>query len=255
MTLNIQKANFWKRLSAWLVDTVLVLVLSMSLSLPVLRILDFDYYSTRLTAIHTMHKETVESQFSVDLDISKEDYEKLPEVQKTVYQDAQRALAEALGKDKEYITLRADRMSVVVTDACIVLFASILLAHFVLPLILKNGQTLGKKVFGLAVVRSNCVKVSPTALFLRSIVGLFAIETMAVSFFLMIYPVGVVAAVLVQVLQIFVMVKTPNNCCIHDLLSDTIVVDFASQRIFETNEEFLEYVKAEKAREAAETAY
>ena len=242
MAFSIQKASFWKRLSAWMVDTVLVILLSMTFSLPVLQILNFDTYGQQMTSIQNEYKQQIETQFELDLDIEKSEYENLPEHVKTQYDQATQALNDALGKDETYTKLRADRVSLVVTDACIVLFISILLAHFVLPLLLKNGQTLGKKVFGLATVRTNGVKVSPTSLFIRSLVGLYAIETMAVAFFLLIYPVGVIAAILVQVLQIGVMIKTPTNSSIHDLLADTVVVDFASQRIFETQEEREEYL-------------
>jgi uncharacterized RDD family membrane protein YckC len=124
------------------------------------------------------------------------------------------------------------------------------LAHFVLPLILKNGQTLGKKTFGLGVIRTNGVKIFPMQLFIRSVVGIFAIETIAVAFLLLIYPVGVVAAVLVQALQVGVMIKTPTNSSIHDLLADTAVIDFASQHIFETEAERADFIARQEQEEA-----
>ena len=65
--------------------------------------------------------------------------------------------------------------------------------------------------------------------------------------------IGVITLLLFLVLQIGVMIYTPTNSSIHDLLADTVVVDMASQQIFETEVERLEYVHAEAARKAAET--
>ena len=153
--------------------------------------------------------------------------------------------------ETDYAQLNASYLTVSLISVAIALFISVVVAHFVLPLCFKNGQTLGKKVFGLAVIRTSWVKASPIVLFIRATVGIYAIETVAVAFLLINVPVGTVAAVLVQALQIGVMIKTPTNSSIHDLLADTVVVDYASQRIFETEEDMLEYRKREK--EQAET--
>ena len=63
--------------------------------------------------------------------------------------------------------------------------------------------------------------------------------------------IGTVTLLLFFVLQLGVMIKTPTNSSIHDLLSDTMVVDLVSQRIFETEEERIDYL-AEEQRLAEE---
>ena len=251
MSFSIQRANFWKRFSAWLVDTVLVFLLAMAIFIPLMEIPQISSLSEELSSIQTIYKEEIETQYSINLDLTEEEYNALSPNDKTQYDTASDALNQILTADARFMELRADRLSVMFTIACITLFVGILLAHFVLPLILKNGQTLGKKTFGIAVMRTNGVKISAVQLFIRSMVGLFAIETMAVIFLLTIFPVGSIAAILVQCLQIGVMIKTPHNGSIHDLLADTAVVEFISQRIFETEEERVEYL-ARLEREAAE---
>ena len=63
-----------------------------------------------------------------------------------------------------------------------------LLLEFLIPLLLGNGQTVGKKVFGVAVMREDSVKLSPVLLFIRAILGKYTIETMVpVLIILMIY--------------------------------------------------------------------
>jgi uncharacterized RDD family membrane protein YckC len=251
MSFSIQKANFWKRFSAWLVDSVLVFFLALALFIPLMDIPQVSALTNELSTIQTTYKEEIEAQYSIELDIPEKEYEALSPNDKAQYDTASAALNERLNADSNFMELRSDRLSVMFTIACSTVFVGILLAHFVLPLILKNGQTLGKKTFGIAVIRTNGVKISPAQLFIRSMVGLFAIETMAVVFLLSIVPVGTVAAILVQALQIGVMIKTPHNGSIHDLLADTAVVEFISQRIFETEEERVEYI-ARLEREAAE---
>jgi uncharacterized RDD family membrane protein YckC len=61
--------------------------------------------------------------------------------------------------------------------------------------------------------------------------------------------------ILLFILQIFVLIYTKNNSSIHDLLADTVVVEFSTQEIFESVDELHERIKEEKAREAAEAAY
>jgi hypothetical protein len=58
--------------------------------------------------------------------------------------------------------------------------------------------------------------------------------------------VGTITILLLLILQLGVMIKTQTNSSIHDLLSDTMVVDFVSQRIFETEEERTQYLAEEQ---------
>jgi uncharacterized RDD family membrane protein YckC len=128
-----------------------------------------------------------------------------------------------------------------------------LILFFAVPLFFKNGQTLGKKMFGLGVMRTNFTKLTSPILFARSIVGLYAMETMApllftvMIFYGMLGGVGVITIGLIFALQILVMSVTKTNSSIHDLLADTVVIDFASQKIFDTEEELAAYKAAEQA--------
>ena len=51
--------------------------------------------------------------------------------------------------------------------------------------------------------------------------------------------------------EIIVMIATPTNSLIHDLLAGTVAIDEASQKIFETPEELAAF-KAEIAAEIAQ---
>ncbi len=252
MSVSLQKANLWKRISAVLFDAVMTFVILLGLAIPVNSLLKYDEYHAEFSAIQQAYTAQAETDFGVDLSLSREEYEKHDEAWQADYDqrkaDAETAIAENLEKDEEASRLSSKLISVLVITFCISSFLAFLIWYFIIPLLLKDGRTLGKKLFGIAVVRTNCVKISTPVLFVRSMIGLYAMETMAVLFLCLLGTVGIIAAVLVQVLQVWVLVKTPKQS-IHDLLSDTIVVDYSSQQIFETQGELEEFLAMEKRNE------
>ena len=136
-----------------------------------------------------------------------------------------------------------------------------LLWYFVVPLFFGYGQTLGKKLFGLAVIRTNCVKASQPVLFIRTIVGLYAIETLfPLSMLVMIWfdlmgIVGLITIGLLLILEVVMLIATATNSSIHDLLTDTAVVDFASQQVFDTQEDLLAHQQEQHAEAVQKAEY
>ena len=137
------------------------------------------------------------------------------------------------------------------------LFIAVLVWEFIVPLFLKDGRTVGSLIFGIAVMRSNGVRISHVSLFIRAILGKYAIETMIpVYLILMIFmnTIGIVGPIVICaiiLLELILIISTSNNQLIHCILSDTVVVDYSSQRIFDSEDELLEYKKRE-ARERVE---
>ena len=64
---------------------------------------------------------------------------------------------------------------------------------------------------------------------------------------------AVLGLVILTVLQLGMMLLSQHHAPIHDVISGTVAVDFASQMIFDTPEEALAYTKKMHA-EAAERA-
>ena len=118
-----------------------------------------------------------------------------------------------------------------------------LILEFVLPIILKNGQTVGKKVFSICLVRPNCVKITILSLFARTLLGKFAIETMfpiLLVFLFLFSGLGWVAIALfaaITLLNIVVFFTTKNRTPIHDLIGGTVVADMKTQMIYASEEE------------------
>lgn len=120
---------------------------------------------------------------------------------------------------------------------------SYLILEFILPLILGNGQTVGKKVFEICLVRPDGVKITPLSLFARTILGKFAIETMfpiLLVFLFFFGGLGILAIILLAaflLLNLSLFFATKNRTPIHDILAGTVAADAKLQIIFASEEE------------------
>lgn len=120
-----------------------------------------------------------------------------------------------------------------------------LVLEFIVPLFLKNGQTVGKKVFSICLVRPDCVKINTLSLFARTLLGKFAIETMfpvLLVFLFFFGGIGLLAIILfaaILILNIVLFFGSKNKTPIHDLLAGTVAVDMKLQMIFESEEELI----------------
>ena len=145
-------------------------------------------------------------------------------------------------------------MLIVITFPVLISFA---ILEFAVPIIFKNGQTFGKKVFGLAVMRTDSIKVTPFMMFARGVLGkctfgiLVPTYIIIMSIFSLLHPIiGIVIVVAILLAQIVAVLATKKRTAIHDLLAQTIVVDMSTQMIFDTIEDRDDYYN----RIASETA-
>ncbi len=122
-----------------------------------------------------------------------------------------------------------------------------LILEFILPLCLKNGQTIGKKVFGIGLVRPNGVKVAPVAVFARMLLGKYAVETMfpVLLVFLFLFAQGaalmsVILLAALFILNVVLFFATKNHTPIHDILAYTVAVDIKLQVVFASEDELNE---------------
>lgn len=248
MITDLQKASMLKRISAYILDMILLLIAVTGLALLLTIAFDYDSYQETLNAAKLSYAE----QYGVDLNA---EYSSMTEEQKASYEKA----LEALNKDEE--ALRAYNMmaNLMLLISSLSIFAAYLLLEFILPLILKNGQTVGKKVFGLGLVRADSVRISSLALFTRTVLGKYTIETMIpVSIVLMILmgSLGIEGTLILLVLllaQIILLIVTKTRSCIHDLMAGTVVVELSSQMIFASSEEMLAYRKRIHAEQVEHT--
>ena len=241
MIYDLQKANIWKRISAALFDLILIGIVIVGAAFALSAILDYDSYTQRMEE----HYLTYEQLYQVDFEISSEDYQKLTEGEKQAYEQALQALS--ADEDFNYVYSMLINLTLLITTFGILL--GFLLLEFLVPLLFGNGQTLGKKVFGVGVMRIDGVKLTPLQLFVRTVLGKYTVETMIPAMLLiMVYFnfVGYMAAgaiLLLLLLQLALVLGTRTHTAIHDKLAGTVAVDMASQMIFDTPEALLAYKK------------
>ena len=119
----------------------------------------------------------------------------------------------------------------------------------------------GKKVFGIALMRVDGVKIAPLALFVRTVLGKYTVETMIpVLIFMMMLmgTIGVIGpAILLALLlvQMILVTTSKTNSAIHDQMAATVAVDLASQMIFDSPEAMLEYKKRLHAEQVKKETY
>lgn len=251
MAIHLQKASMWKRISAFLFDGILLAILAVLFALIISEIVDYDGYMNRLENFYIKYG----TQYHVDLKMSASAYDALDEEAK---KNAD-AASEAINNDEEavqaYEKLSSCRWAILIFGP----LAAFLLWEFFLPLRLGNGQTLGKKIFGIAVMHTDFVKISGPMLFARAILGKYTIETMVPIFIIVLIFIGALGSVgllvllLLLLLQASVLIGTHTNSLIHDLLAKTVVVDFASQRIFDSRQAMIDYKKQQHEEAVSRT--
>ena len=249
MIFDLQKASMWKRISAYLFDFILLAIAAVGFAFLLSVVCGFDKHNAALDAAYAKY----ETEYGVVFDISQEEFMQKTEAEQQLWNEAYQALI----KDEEamYSYNMVINLTLVISTLAI-LFAYLALEFFI-PIKFGNGQTLGKKIFGVAVMRTDGVKVTAPLLFIRTILGKFTIETMipvlicVMIFFNMIGIVGMLILGLILLLQIILMISTHTNSCIHDVLAKTVTVDMQSQLIFETEQDMIDYknkVHAEKVK-------
>lgn len=253
MTHDLQKASLWKRASAWIFDFILLGILIVGVAFVLSAVLGYNGYNETLDAAYAQY----EAQYDVEFEISQEQYLAMTEQQRHNYDTAYNTLVS--DQEAMYAYNMVLNLTMLITTLSILI--AYLALEFALPLFLGNGQTLGKKIFGLCLMRTDGVQINNLQLFVRTVLGKFTIETMIpvyiliMIFFNMIGIVGTgILAVLVLV-QLILLAVTATNAQIHDLLAGTVVVDYSSQMIFRTTEDLIAYQKRVAAEAAARQPY
>ena len=242
MEYDFQRASMLKRMPAWLLDMILLITLATGLLCLWSRVFDVTPHIEELTTII----DTYEEKFGGELNPSSATTDKMTEEEKAAATEISVKIDQALNEDPRAMML----LQTIATNIFAMLSLSVAFAYlileFLIPLWLKNGQTLGKKCFGVALMRKDGIKVTPFMMFARTILGKCTIETMIpilLGVMLALMPNGMTLILLAAVMlaQIIVPLATRNKTAIHDLMACTIAVDLASQMIFDSVEDMEAY--------------
>ena len=228
-------------MSALLLDLIVLIILTTGFSVVVSLITNYNHYEEELHKYYEQYEE----EYGCKVDISSSEYEALSEEEQQKYKE----FFDALNKDENVLYYYNITINLMMLIVSIGVLASVLISEFVVPLIFKNGQTIGKKVFAIGVVKTNGVKISHLQLFVRSILGKYAIELMVPIFLVILIIAGKGSIIIVILLfgllifQLILFVFNKYHQPIHDILAYTVVVDMQTQMIFDSEEQLLEYKK------------
>lgn len=252
MIYDLQKASIWKRISAWLFDIILLGIVIVGVAFTMSSLLGYDSYGETVNQAYAKY----EKEYNTSFDLSEEEYHQLNPDQLQRYTDAY----EALTKDQQAMHAYSMMVNLTLVITSISILVGYLILEFAVPMLLRNGQTLGKKIFGIGVMRTDGIRITTVQLFIRTILGKYTIETMVpVLVVMMIFfgTIGVMGTILIAALALIqlILLTTRNHSLIHDALAGTVVIDMASQMIFETEEEMIEYKKQIAADQSARQDY
>ncbi len=253
MIYDIQNASMWKRISAWLFDMIVIAIAAVGFAYLISSALGYDNEIQKIEDA----KNQYETQYGIDLNLTAEEINSLSDDIKQKYEDAEKAFQD----DKEVNFIYQKLISYTFLIVTFGILFSFIIFEFIIPLIFKNGQTLGKKVFGIAVMRRDGVRITPVLLFTRAILGKYTVETMLpvlVFIMLMLNAIGFMGTVVILIIfggNLISVAATKNRCAIHDVLSQCICVDMQSQLIFNSPEELIEYKKKLHREEAEKKEY
>ena len=170
MMFDLQKASVLKRVSAWILDGILLLILAVGICSLLSAVLGVDQHTADLEAYYAKY----ENEYGVKFEITQTEYEALSQTQRENYDAAYKALIE----DKDAMYSYNMMVTLTLTVVSLGILLSFLVLEFVVPMLLHNGQTVGKKIFGLGVMRVHGVKMNGVAMFIRTFLGKYTLETM-----------------------------------------------------------------------------
>ena len=253
MNFDLQKASLSKRLSAFLIDFLIFCLVALAIAPLISNLVGYNAKLNEFKSFYDKYEEI----YGIDTNISAEEYNALSDADKIKFDQA----TAAINSDKEMLDMYADLISLILLVISISILLSFIILEVVIPLIFKNGQTLGKKIFGIAVMRTDGVRITPFQVCVRAILGKFTVETMFPLFLLLFVSldmmglIGFLVIGALLILQIVVMIATKTNSMIHDLFAVTVTVDLTSQTIFNTVDDLIEYKKRIAEEKANEKPY
>lgn len=253
MAVSLQRAGMWKRISAFLFDAILSGILAVLFAFLLSSVLGYDRYVDTLNRCY----EAYGAEYGVDFQTSLSRYDAMTEEERQQLEEAYRAVGQE--EEAAYAYQMTIRLTILMVSLGILL--ACLIWEVLIPALLKDGQTLGKKIFSLGVMRSDGVRLGGVQLFVRSILGKYTVEIMIpVLVMMMLYfgSLGLPGTLLILglvlgngCLFLFTYAHTP----IHDLLAGTVTVDLPSQRIFNTREDMIAFKEKLAAEKAAEKTF
>ena len=247
---GINKARLIKRIAAACLDFIIFTLIAVGVTTLMTAIVQYDTYRAELDKKYEEYGVLYEYDPS-----SGEEYDGTIFCEMKEEGDACYLAWEAFYKDEEAVELLNTCTSLTLVAGSVGLLFGAAITYFAIPMLLKNGQTFGKKFMRIALINKNGIRVQTINLFIRFLFGIFVIELM-VPFYSILYifsgsPGGIIAVALVLgifVAELILTSTTPLGTAIHDLVGGTVVVEFDGQAIFDTEEELQKFKENERKK-------
>ncbi len=279
--LDLQKASFGKRISAYLFDVILLFIAVIGIGCIFSAIVGYDSELQKYTDMNQSYVDkygidlarseelcskytnfiTEKEDGTIIIEITDEERANLTAADQveidelTVLVNLINQANADIENDEEIVNQFSKIVTLTILTVTISTLLSYLVLEFAVPIFIGNGQTIGKKVFGVALMRTDGVKITTMQLFVRTILGKFTLETMiplAIIGMMMIDIIGITGPIVllgIIVMEAVCYVKSNNGSFIHDIVAVTVCVDYSSQMIFESEDALIAY-KEQIANEA-----
>ena len=253
--LNLQKASFGKRIIAAIFDGIFLSIIAVGFLVMFANVFNTDQY------INTTNQAMDKYKTEYNITLNADEYAALSDQDRIDYDNRIRQAEEAFANDKDAVYAYNMWINLTLSGASVSILLSVLIIEFVVPLLFGNGQTLGKKIFGIALMHKDHIRVNKLQLFVRAILGKFAIEIMIPLYIIVMILSnsmgisGTMILLILLVIQLICMVASHNNSLLHDVMSGVVAVDMTSQKIFDTREDLTEYIKKTHAQKANDATY
>ena len=264
---ELKKIGIVKRASAWFLDAILLAVLTTGFMFLISLCCNYEAEQARAREyfqswedFRTTYLKDIAPYYGFDYEETETEYTITKDGDSATLDDVMKALVDSEGNDDATAEAYAQYMllpppqevnkqyqyvySLLFMMISIGLLLAYVVLEFIVPLGLKNGQTVGKKVFSIGLVRPDCVSINTLSLFARTFIGKFAIETMfpiLLVFLFFFGGIGLLAVILLAALILLNAVlffTTKNRTPIHDILASTVVIDLSLQAIYRSEDEF-----------------
>ncbi len=156
MTFDLQRANVWKRISAFLFDVILLAIACVLCAWGLSALLGFDAQYQTLMARY----QAAADACGLDMSIMTQTYSALTDAQRALVEQANAVLA----ADETAVHAYGMVIQLSILNFSFGVLSGYLLLEFLVPLLFKNGQTLGKKIFGVALMRNDGVRIGHVTL-------------------------------------------------------------------------------------------
>lgn len=222
-----------KRTGAFLIDFLLTVVIAILVSFPAKAIASYD------SAVENMDSafEAIASRHGVSIDITNEQYAAFTEEELAAWEAAFTEIAD--NEQAMDLYNKTVRLSMTLTYVCLIV--GVLVVEIGFPFYFANGQTPGKKIFGLRIEKKDGKPVGFSTLLIRSILGKLIIEygIPVLFYFNLVYGAGVSAAsvgfLMLATAQLMSFFLTEDRRVIHDFLASTHVVKLDNQGALQQN--------------------